>query len=406
MHALANSLTWVDNRTLVCCQLLVCFVYACTFFGMKRIHPNLRGAGTLGLGFAGSFVGAFLVASHDNTSLLVSVVVAHVFLLFAAICFYRGMLLFFHSPRNLRVAWIVSALTIVGLAYFTLAHNDMSARILIRSIAFTYFRCIAAIEIFRQAKGRTFFKSLGLFISTFAVIGIVRIFLIPIFSTHSPMMREDPVQTANLALGVVFTCTLGVLFLLMLCGELVALVQVQTQLDPLAGCLNRRGIEQNLIAELKHIARTGQPLAIALIDVDAFKAINDTRGHAAGDSVLRGVASTASARLRTRDHFGRYGGDEFLMILPQTSGENALNVTGRIHWAIKEFFAGEDSAVTLSIGVTEAFPGESFGSVMERADKALYEAKRGGRNCTRLVHYDPRAVEEESRAAPAIAMQI
>jgi diguanylate cyclase (GGDEF)-like protein len=192
----------------------------------------------------------------------------------------------------------------------------------------------------------------------------------------------------------------------MLCGELVALVQVQTQLDPLSGCLNRRGIEQGLMAELKHVARTGQPLSIALIDVDAFKAINDTRGHAAGDEVLRGVAATASARLRTRDHFGRYGGDEFLLVLPQTSGENALNVAGRIHWAIKEFFADGDSHVTLSIGLTEALPGESIGPVMERADKALYEAKRAGRNCTRLTHYEPPALEDASCAAPVAALQI
>jgi diguanylate cyclase (GGDEF)-like protein len=403
MHTLATSLTWVDNRTLVCCQLLVCFVYACTFFGMMRIHPNLRGAGSIALGFAYAFLGALLVAGHDSFPLFVSIVVAHVFLLLGALSFYRGVLQFFQSPRSLRTAWIVCAIAVAGMAYFTVAHDQMAVRVLIRSLALTYLRCVAAIEIFRQAKGRAFFKSLGAFISVFAVIGVVRIFLVP--ATPTDLLREETVQAANLALGVVFTTTLGVLFLLMLCGELVALVQVQTQLDPL-GCLNRRGIEQGLIDELKHIARTGQTLAIALIDVDAFKTINDTRGHAAGDEVLRGVASTASARLRARDHFGRYGGDEFLMVLPGTSGENALNVTGRIHWAIKEFFAESDSPVTLSIGVTEALPGESLGPVLGRADKALYDAKRAGRNCTRLVHYDPKVVEEQSHRVHAPAMQM
>ena len=78
------------------------------------------------------------------------------------------------------------------------------------------------------------------------------------------------------------------------------------------------------------------------------------------------VAATASARLRLRDHFGRHGGDEFLLVLPQTSAENALNVAGRIHWAIKEFFADHDLSVTLSVGVTEALPGETLAPLMER----------------------------------------
>ena len=404
MQLVTTSFTWVDNRTLVCCNLLITFIYALTFLGVKRIHPNLRGAGSIALGFACAFVGAFLIAGRDVIPLFVSVVVAHTFLLLSAISFYRGLLLFFHSPRSLRLTWIVSAVAIAGLAYFTVGHDLMSARVLIRSAAFTYFRCIAAIEIFRQAKGRAFFKSLGIFISAFAVIGVVRIFLVPIFRTPSDLMREDVVQTPNLVLGVVFTCMLGVFFLLMLCGELVAHVRVQSQLDPLCGCLNRRGIQEGLVGELKNIARTRQALSIALIDIDAFKSINDTRGHAAGDEVLREVAATASARLRTRDHFGRYGGDEFLVVLPHTSGENALNAAGRIHWAVKEFFSGDDQPVTLSIGVTEAMPGESFAPLMERADKALYEAKRAGRNCTRLAYYEPPEVHAASHAASATAV--
>ncbi len=117
-------------------------------------------------------------------------------------------------------------------------------------------------------------------------------------------------------------------------------------------------------------------LSVALIDVDYFKSINDIQGHAAGDAALREVAETISTHLRGRDHLGRYGGDEFLLILPGTPVGVALGVTDRLNKAVSDRTgAGNSMPLTLSIGLTEAVADDDAVTLIARADKALYQAK-------------------------------
>jgi diguanylate cyclase (GGDEF)-like protein len=386
MQSAGTSIVWVDNRTLVCCHLLITSVYAVTFLGLKRIHPNLRGAGSVALGFACAFVGAALMAAQDFIPQIFSITLAHLVLLVAGLLFYRGALRFFRSERSMRVMWTVIGVAAVGMVIFSVGFDAILARVFIRSSVVTYTRAVAAIEVLRHANGRPFVKTFGYWLSLFAVLGLVHIVLVAVYGVPPNLAQNDLVQTSTLALGFVFTCMLGVFFLLTFCGELVAIVQVQTQRDPLAGCLNRLGIEESLSSELANFAATGRRLCVALIDVDTFKAINDTRGHAAGDDVLRNVVGAITTRLRLRDHLGRFGGDEFLLVLPDTAQENAALVAERVHRSLEEFWkVRREPPVTLSIGIAEAAPGEPVADLLERADQALYEAKRSGRNCTRVA---------------------
>ncbi|HEY2740038.1 MAG TPA: GGDEF domain-containing protein, partial [Thermoanaerobaculia bacterium] len=120
--------------------------------------------------------------------------------------------------------------------------------------------------------------------------------------------------------------------------------------------------------------------------VDYFKSINDIQGHAAGDAALRDVADTISTHLRGRDHLGRYGGDEFLLILPGTPCSVALNVAERLNQAVSDRTkSGLTMPLTLSIGLTEATADDNAVTLIARADKALYQAKADGRNCRRVV---------------------
>jgi diguanylate cyclase (GGDEF)-like protein len=141
-----------------------------------------------------------------------------------------------------------------------------------------------------------------------------------------------------------------------------------------------------LDAELKYVQRSRHRLSVALIDVDYFKAINDIQGHAAGDAALRDVADAISSHLRGRDYLGRYGGDEFLLILPNTPCSIALSVTERLNRAVTNLhLTAGTTPLTLSIGITEAVPHDDAASLLARADKALYQAKSDGRNCRRVV---------------------
>ncbi len=158
--------------------------------------------------------------------------------------------------------------------------------------------------------------------------------------------------------------------------------------DALTGAPNRRAIEEVARDELARCRRSGLPLAVLLLDLDHFKAINDTYGHAAGDAALRAFVATATAQLRARDTLGRYGGEEFLVVLPATTCEDARATAERLRVAVAgaTLEAGEHRLrVTTSIGVAEAAGNDDIDAMLARADTALYQAKAQGRNRTALT---------------------
>jgi diguanylate cyclase len=154
--------------------------------------------------------------------------------------------------------------------------------------------------------------------------------------------------------------------------------------DELTGTLNRRSIMQLIEEERQRMERTGQPFGIALFDVDHFKRINDGHGHVVGDEVLRRFAVSAATEMRHTDRLGRYGGEEFLMLLTGTpDDEGALVATERVRLGIERQPWSEIAqglALTVSAGVGVCRRGESIEQLLMRADAALYAAKHAGRN--------------------------
>ena len=152
--------------------------------------------------------------------------------------------------------------------------------------------------------------------------------------------------------------------------------------DPLTGLANRRFILTQLSGQVSAARRHGRPLAIAIVDIDHFKAVNDEHGHAAGDVVLAGVTSTLRHNLRAEDQLGRLGGEEFLAVLPDAREDAAVTAAEKLRAAVARkqiLYEGRELAVTVSIGVA-AWDGEPPEELLRRADEALYEAKRTGRD--------------------------
>jgi diguanylate cyclase (GGDEF)-like protein len=155
--------------------------------------------------------------------------------------------------------------------------------------------------------------------------------------------------------------------------------------DSLTGLFNRRYLEETLERELRRAARKGQPLAVVMLDVDHFKRVNDTFGHDAGDAVLRSLAATLRAAVRGSDIICRYGGEEFIAMLPEAGLETALQRAEALRAAVARTEVSDGrqkiGPVTLSLGVA-AYPehGETPAALIARADEALYAAKREGRN--------------------------
>jgi diguanylate cyclase (GGDEF)-like protein len=156
--------------------------------------------------------------------------------------------------------------------------------------------------------------------------------------------------------------------------------------DALTGCLNRRSFEARLRSDLRQARRRNSTVAIAAIDLDHFKEVNDTRGHPVGDLVLQQVASIMKSTARDTDAVARYGGDEFVVILPDTGWQGALTFADRLRRRVDDFSFGPPNmtplSVTVSIGVALGRGSDAISTedLLQEADAALYRAKSAGRN--------------------------
>jgi len=171
-------------------------------------------------------------------------------------------------------------------------------------------------------------------------------------------------------------------------ARLHAIVERQALVDGLTGIANRRGCEDALVHEIARSDRLGVPFTLVVADLDDFKQINDRYGHDAGDDVLRETASVLRHTLRESDLAGRWGGEEFVLLLPGTEAEGGAQLAERVRAALRErSFRGRDGAVfavTCSFGVAQHRPGEGERQLFSQADRALYAAKRLGKDRVEL----------------------
>jgi diguanylate cyclase len=238
------------------------------------------------------------------------------------------------TPSQTAVIWTTMALGLAGLFLLTDKPISMPHG--------TYLERFATMTVFVLTTGRCMF--LGIF---------------------SNSMRES-LYKSGLALK-----------------EAYKRIEELAELDDLTGSFNRRFIMRFLDDEIARAHRTRAPCSIALIDLDWFKRINDTYGHPTGDEVLRTFAITVFANIRGVDRFGRYGGEEFLLVLPDTPDDVAMRLLNRLREIIAELDWSAFSLgmqVTLSAGVATLRPDETPDVLLARADGALYRAKAQGRN--------------------------
>jgi diguanylate cyclase (GGDEF)-like protein len=229
---------------------------------------------------------------------------------------------------------------------------------------------------------------------TLTTMGLAPIFLL----TSTPIAMPVATSIERLAAMLCYVLTIGQCAFLGLYGsslrkmlynrsfELKAAnkrIEELAELDELTGSFNRRCIMRMLDDELARAQRLNAPCSVALIDLDWFKRINDAYGHPTGDEVLRTFAITVFANIRNIDKFGRYGGEEFLLVLPETPNDAAARILDRLRAIIADLDWSAFSPgmrVTISAGVATLRPNESADSFLARADNGLYTAKARGRN--------------------------
>ena len=169
--------------------------------------------------------------------------------------------------------------------------------------------------------------------------------------------------------------------------QALATIRELAQRDELTRLSNRRHVLEMLGVEHVRSVRTGEPLSVVLVDIDHFKQINDRHGHAVGDAVLLGFAQALRAGLRESDFAGRWGGEEFLLVLPATRPADAAALVDRLRDGVARLLfdpVAPDLRVGFSAGVAECAADEAIQAAVGRADEAMYRAKAAGRGCTRV----------------------
>jgi diguanylate cyclase (GGDEF)-like protein len=317
------------------------------------------------------------MAGRDILPVAVSVLLANFTVFVAYALLYLGILHFLEDRGHPWVFYAAVALTMLVVAYFWLVDDKIGYRIAAIGTTVGIARLLMAVPLFRCAAGRTHLILFAVALTLFALSSFLQVFLTLSIGAPSNFLQNDTVQTSILMVGILFICVHGLFSLTMFAGDMAQTISSQADIDFLTTTLNRRGIEGALASELARMRRSDSMASLLLVDVDHFKQINDTLGHAAGDAALRSLANRIASCLRGYDKLGRFGGDEFLVLLPETSGDEAMGIAENIR---ESFRGAQGTEITLSIGASQWRRDEIVSEVLARADKALYDAKREGRD--------------------------
>ncbi len=198
------------------------------------------------------------------------------------------------------------------------------------------------------------------------------------FYDRGKITQRDDSGKPEMLVGIVFDVTEQKRIETLLQQQNEKLIELSS-IDTLTGIFNRRILFERLDYELKRVERTKKPLSVIIMDIDHFKQVNDDYGHLVGDQVLTQVARLLQQSVRKTDIVGRYGGEEFLIILPDCSAAEGSKVAEKIRTAVQDAVFDSDLKVTISGGVAE-YKDQSIEKLVDDADNYLYEAKQKGRN--------------------------
>lgn len=289
----------------------------------------------------------------------------------------------FCDVRPYRSMYLRLPILVAGLLIWpTFVTDDYRTRIVIVSSINAGLFSAAALTIWRD-KHRFFaeYFTAGVFFIT-GLVSVARCLAAVVSpATAHPLTDASSIQHIYLATFAFSLVALSVGFLLMVTKRLQVRLENAALHDGLTGIATRSAFEQWAGTQLGKSLRAGQRSSLLMIDLDNFKSINDLHGHHGGDMVLKEFVRRTSTVLRSHDLFGRYGGEEFVVLLPDTDHHTALQVAARICHTAQEPGTHGPPTFTASIGVTTGMPAQAdLHKFFDEADKALYRAKASGKN--------------------------
>lgn len=387
----------LDFGSLLATLLVLQLLQAAGFAFVYRAYRGQAQALHWALGSALIAAGSLLVLLRDVAPPAVSVLAGN-------FAFYTGILVFDAgivraSGASVPRRWALGLLLAAAAAqtWFALVEPSLSARVWILSAVLTTCNAYALVVAWRAsaAAERGILRLIALLLAAEIGFSLLRALMTQGVLVH--VLQSTPGQTWPL-LGMIATRFVLTLVLALLMSERIQEgLRHAAMHDPLTGLLNRRAFADLADREWSRLRRHGGTAVALMIDLDDFKRFNDRNGHAAGDQALREAARAIVGELRREDHGCRYGGEEFVVLLPGTDGTQALGIAERLRHRIA---SSMPATMTASIGLAQGEASEStWEALLEAADRALYEAKSQGRN--RVVAF--RAPAGKSTASLAAA---
>ncbi len=380
---------------------------------VMRCYPKFEAARFWTASAFAAALGAALAMLRFAVDSLLPLLAGGTILIFAACLAAMGIKRFYGQPTSWRGTALISGLSFAGLTFFIVGYDSMAIRIFVYSLGQVLPFALTLKPLLSRQDGRSNpgARLAGivaiLIIAIYAIRGFGALFHLADFS----VIQANPAQWL-LVLSLIFlSMAWNFGFLLMAIDRLRNEVADLALLDDLTGVGNRRYLLQRLTEECAKSDRSGEPFALLVVDLDGFKAINDTHGHAAGDACLQHFTLMAQTRLRPGDMLARTGGDEFCILLPASTLREGAMIARRVLEVCREDAegcVGADVPISLSIGVAQwtreigPFPDR----LMVTADHALYAAKNNGKN--RYAVYDPApplAPAINSEAMPELALR-
>jgi len=361
---------------------------ALVWFYVLRSYPNFTAARFWAAGAAVATLAAALSLLRGIAHPAVPVLLGGGLFIFAGFLAAMGIQRLYGRPVMWYTAIVTTAVSVCGLTVFAMIHQNMTIRILIYSIAQSVALATVLPILFSNKDGTprpgarlTGYITLLCIAIYWArpIAGILKI------GGEVSLIEFNSFQAGLLVLLVFSSMAWNFGFLLMAIDRLRAEVAELALADDLTGAANRRRLQNRLEEECARSGRTFEPFALLLIDIDGFKAINDSQGHVAGDKCLRFLSRNMQSRLRSGDLLARLGGDEFCVVLPSTTLHEGAMMGRRIIEACRTQWTpqnGEPIKITASVGVAQwrTEIGTDFERMIAEADRALYAAKEAGKD--------------------------
>lgn len=297
-------------------------------------------------------------------------------------------------PRRLYCLAVLGA-NFLLFGWFWVIEPNLPARLMILNlctVAMLWPLCVALCRRVRPDQRATWWAA-GALCTCLLLFMIARTMAVSAgYAAYRPLTDGFMLPALFYKSTFVIPLLAGLLFMLMASDEIAAQVSRLASLDALTSIYNRRAFDELAGRSLLDSSKCGKPSSLLTLDLDHFKTINDRYGHAMGDRVLKRVTETIAAQLRSRDIFGRYGGEEFSILLPDTATEQALLVAERLRQVVQDLRVEIDTvplSLTVSIGLaTDRGTPKALERLFDESDRALYLAKAQGRNQVALAWHD------------------